>query len=268
MLIGGNALGWHLARTGASKLVLVGVLAAAVGLSFAAERIAPYRRSWNESRGDGGRDVAHAVVNEALQIGSLLTLPLLVDAFGIHGIWPDGLPFWVQVLGSILVLDFGITVGHRLSHTIGGLWRLHAVHHSVKRMYGFNGLMKHPLHQLFETALGTTPLVLAGLPTDVATAVVMSVAIQLLLQHSNVDYIVPTPARWLLALNSVHRFHHLKWAGVGDVNFGLFTNVWDHLMGTAAWDPERQFDSEVLGIAKQPDFPVRYVPQLASPFRS
>ncbi|MFI6713220.1 sterol desaturase family protein [Nonomuraea sp. NPDC050478] len=49
-----------------------------------------------------------------------------------------------------------------------------------------------------------------------------------------------------LALNEGHRFHHLKEAGVGDVNLGLFTLVWDHLLGTFSYDPARRFASGQL----------------------
>ena len=240
---------------GASKVVIVGVLVAAVGLSFAAEGVLPYAPDWNRSLGDSRRDVVHTVVNESLQILSLLTLPVLVGAVSIEGVWQDGLPFAVQVFGSILVVDLGITVGHWLSHRREMLWRFHAVHHSVQRIYGFNGLMNHPAHQLFETMVPTTPLIVLGLPTNVATTVVVAVHVQLLLQHSNVDYAVG-PLGAVLALNHVHRFHHLKSAGVGDVNFGLFTTLWDRMLGTAMWDPARRFSTDDIGIGIEPDFPV------------
>jgi sterol desaturase/sphingolipid hydroxylase (fatty acid hydroxylase superfamily) len=100
----------------------------------------------------------------------------------------------------------------------------------------------------------------------VATALVFTVGVQLLLQHSNVDHAVG-PLRHVLALNVVHRFHHYRWAGIGDVNFGLFTNLWDRLLGTSSWDPHKRFTSADLGIAKRPDFPARYWAQLAEPFR-
>lgn len=145
------------------------------------------------------------------------------------------------------------------------LWRLHAVHHSITRMYGLNGLMKHPLHQSVEMTAGVAPLILIGLPVDVASVLALAVAIQLLLQHSNADYRIG-PAKHLLALNEGHRFHHLKWAGVGDVNFGLFTLLWDHLMHTHAYDPARRFDSTQLGIAAKPHFPSGYLQQMRYPF--
>lgn len=75
------------------------------------------------------------------------------------------------------------------------LWRFHAVHHSVKRFYGSNGRMKHPIHPAIEMVVGAAPLVVVVLPPRVATAVALCTAIQLLLQHSNVDRPAPGDRR-------------------------------------------------------------------------
>ncbi len=48
------------------------------------------------------------------------------------------------------------------------MWRLHAVHPSIRRSYGLNGLMKHPLHQTLETIGGVAPLLILGIPVHVA----------------------------------------------------------------------------------------------------
>ncbi|MBF6442744.1 sterol desaturase family protein [Nocardia farcinica] len=266
MLVGINGAGIALAAAGAAKLWLVALLAAAVALSFAAERVLPYRPAWNRSHGDAGRDTAHTVVNETLVLGSVAAIPALAALLPGTGIWPHSWPFVIQVLVAILIADLGITLAHYASHHIGVLWRFHAVHHSVTRCYGLNGLMKHPLHQTIEMIAGVTPLLLAGIPVPVAAALALAVAVQLLLQHSNADYRVG-PLKHVLALNEGHRFHHLKWAGVGDVNFGLFTLIWDHLLGTYSYDPRRRFTSDDLGMAAKPDYPVGYLAQLAEPFR-
>ncbi|WP_280181284.1 sterol desaturase family protein [Nocardia farcinica] len=266
MLVGINGAGIALAAAGAAKLWLVALLAAAVALSFAAERVLPYRPAWNRSHGDAGRDTVHTVVNETLVLGSVAAIPALAALLPGTGIWPHSWPFVIQVLVAILIADLGITLAHYASHHIGVLWRFHAVHHSVTRCYGLNGLMKHPLHQTIEMIAGVTPLLLAGIPVPVAAALALAVAVQLLLQHSNADYRVG-PLKHVLALNEGHRFHHLKWAGVGDVNFGLFTLIWDHLLSTYSYDPRRRFTSDDLGMAAKPDYPVGYLAQLAEPFR-
>ena len=89
---------------------------------------------------------------------------------------------------------------------------------------------------------------------------------QLLAQHSNVDY-VAGPIGGLLALNQGHRLHHLNLAGDGDVNFGLFTLIWDQLLGTYVDPRTRRVRDGDLGIVGDPDYPTRYVSQLTQPFR-
>ncbi|MEZ7006243.1 sterol desaturase family protein [Streptomyces sp. AD55] len=267
MLIGVNGTGLLLISSGAPKAWLPVLLGGAVCLSFAVERLIPYRGGWNDDHHDTRRDVAHALVNEAVVLAGLAIVPTLSALTPWTGIWPTAWPFVLQVLLAVLVADLGITLVHYASHKVGALWRLHAVHHSVKRFYGLNGLMKHPLHQTLETAAGFTPLLLAGLPADVATAAALATGVQLLMQHSNADYRVG-PLVHVLALNEGHRFHHLKWAGVGDVNFGLFTLLWDHLLGTHSYDATRRFTSDDLGMAAKPRYPTAYLAQIAEPFRA
>ncbi|MBO9522813.1 MAG: sterol desaturase family protein [Nocardioidaceae bacterium] len=265
LVLGGSAvlLAARHAPVGAFPLVVV----AGVAVSFTAERLLPYDDSWNRDRGDGTRDVVHAVVNETLVLASLAVIPALA-ALGLGADrWPTSLPVVVQVLGAVLAADLGITLAHVASHRVPVLWRFHAVHHSVTRAYGFNGLMKHPVSQVLETGAGVLPLVLLGLPGNVAAALAACAGLQLLLQHSNVDYRVGS-LRVVLALNEGHRFHHLRWAGVGDVNFGLFTLLWDHLLRTFSFDPGRRFSSDDLGMAAKPDYPVSWAAQMAEPFRA
>lgn len=265
MLIGLNGAGIAVAAAGAPKYWLLAILAVAIATAFLVERIIPYDPQWNHDRADSTRDRIHVAVNETLILASVAAIPLLAAIVPAPQWWPHSWPFVVQVLAAILVADFGITVVHLASHKIGVLWRFHAVHHSITRFYGLNGLMKHPLHQTVEMAAGVAPLILIGLPVDVASVLALAVAIQLLLQHSNADYRIG-PAKYVLALNEGHRFHHLKWAGIGDVNFGLFTLVWDHLMRTFSYDPSRRFDSTQLGMAAKPDYPTGYLRQMVYPF--
>ena len=262
--IGGAAV--LLARAPWAELWMALLIVLAIAISFVVERLIPYAAEWNGRSVDTGRDTAHALVNESAFLLVVLVIPAFAVVTPFHRWWPSAWPFVLQVLFAVVVADMGITLVHMASHRIGWLWRLHAVHHSIKRFYGFNGLMKHPLHGAVELAAGTVPLLIIGLPKSVADALTVLIAVQLLLQHSNADYRVGS-LRYLLALNEGHRFHHLKWAGVGDVNFGLFTLVWDHVLRTFSFDRERRFRSDDLGMAAKPNYPVGYLAQLAEPFR-
>jgi len=246
---------------------LFGLLLAAIFISFIAEQLVPYDRQWNREHKDTKRDFIHAIVNESSNVLSVIALPFIVALVPGLELWPSDWPLWSQLLLAVLIADCGITLVHFMSHKNPLLWRFHAVHHSVKRMYGFNGLMKHPIHQAIETIGGTFPLILMGIPVEVAALLAFAISIQLLLQHSNVDVKIG-PLRYLLALSPVHRFHHIKWPVEGDVNFGLFTTVWDRMLGTACYDTDRRFSSQDLGIGKEPDYPDAYLAQLAQPFKT
>ncbi len=249
-----------LIEAGHSKLWLMVLALAFICLAFLLEQAAPYDKAFNKSHGDRTRDFYHAIVNESANVIGVASVPIVVGLVALPSVWPASLPLWQQLLIAILVADVGITLAHYASHKFNFLWRLHAVHHSIKRMYGFNGLMKHPLHQFIETLAGVIPLVLLGIPQDVMALLVVAVVLQLLLQHSNVAY-------YLLAINVVHRFHHLKTAKEGDVNFGLFTNLTDRLLGTAYYDKDRIIGSDDMGIGNAPDYPIEYLQQLIEPFR-
>ncbi len=216
MLAGGVAAAIALSGQPLSELWLALVIGVAILLSFGAERVLPYDEEWNAPNPLLGRDAIHAGVNETLALASVALVPVLAELRPWPGVWPTHLPLVLQAGLAVVIADWGITTVHLASHHVGWLWRLHAVHHSITRTYGFNGLLKHPLHQALETAAGSLPLLLLGVPPRVAAILAAAVAIQLLLQHSNVDYRVGLLSS-VLALNQGHRFHHLKWAGVGDV---------------------------------------------------
>ena len=265
-LIGGNGIAIYVVTMGYSKFWLLVVAFAFIVLAFLLERAVPYDAAFNKSHGDRVRDFLHFLVNEASNVLGVASVPIVASFVALPAVWPDSLPLWQQLLLAIFIADIGITLAHFASHRIGVLWRLHAVHHSVKRMYGFNGLMKHPLHQFIETIAGTTPLLLMGISQDVLALFVVAVVLQLLLQHSNVAYFAG-PFKYLLAINVVHRFHHLKTAEEGDVNFGLFTVLTDWFLGTYFYDKKRVIGAGDLGIGDQPDFPVGYLKELVIPFQ-
>lgn len=250
---------------GASLIWLLPLLVTAILVSALAERCWPFRSLWNHDARDSKRDALHAGVNESLNVLSVAALPLIAPLLPDLGIWPDHWPLALQLLLAIPVADLGITLVHYASHRSPALWRLHAVHHSVTRLYGFNGLMKHPLHQLLEALGGTLPLLLLGLPQDVTALLAFSISIQLLLQHSNVDMRMG-PLRHVFAWAPVHRLHHLKYGTNGDVNFALFFPLWDRLLGTALHLPHYALAEDDLGIGDFPDYPVGYLAQLRQPF--
>lgn len=245
-----------------SRLWIPVAVGLVLAVTFGAERIAPYSLSWNLRRPTFGPDAASAVVNELLTMLGILIVPTVGGVFSL-AVWPTDAPRAVKLVVAVVVLDAGVTAAHWWSHRQATLWRFHAVHHSADRLYGLNGLMKHPVHLLFETAVGMAPLIVMGIDSSTAAALAGLVAVQLVLQHANVDYRVGRLGRWF-AWNAGHRLHHNADEIEGNVNFGLFTLVWDRLLGTYH-EPALTVAPPIVGLADRM-VPVRYREQLSMPW--
>ena len=125
--------------------------------------------------------------------------------------------------------------------------------------------MKHPIHQAIELSAATVPLIVLSFGPTIAWLVGFAVAIQLLLQHSNVDMQIGKLG-YIWAIAPAHRHHHIASAKDGDVNFGLFTTLWDHLLGTFVLNGRPTPRQGQLGIEGDPDFPRGYAEHLMAPF--
>lgn len=255
---------YFVVSNGLSDLLLIPILGSALLLSTLAEKFIPYSSAFNTSRSIV-TDTWHALVNEFELLALLAAVPLLVRWSSLN-VWPKHWAFALQLLLAIVIFDFGVWLHHYASHRSALLWRFHAVHHSVTRLYSYNGLMKHPLHLVVEQAPGAIMLIGLGIPQDVGTALTAVIFVQLLLQHSNADYRIPL-LEYFFSANSVHRFHHVNDVVLGNCNYGLFTNVRDMLFGTFRFSAARKFSPGELGLADQADFPSDYLGQLLAPFK-
>jgi sterol desaturase/sphingolipid hydroxylase (fatty acid hydroxylase superfamily) len=76
-------------------------------------------------------------------------------------------PMPVQVLLALVIAEFGLYSAHRLAHEHLALWRFHALHHSVTRLWVVNTGRFHFLDSLFKIVVSQAPLYLLGAPLDV-----------------------------------------------------------------------------------------------------
>jgi sterol desaturase/sphingolipid hydroxylase (fatty acid hydroxylase superfamily) len=99
------------------------------------------------------------------------------------------------------------------------LWRFHAVHHSVTRLWFVNTGRFHFINTIISVAFGTGVALAAGVPKDILIWVSAITAYVGLLTHCNVEmrfgilnYLFNTPA--------LHRWHHSMVREEGDRNYG------------------------------------------------
>ncbi len=270
MLLGLNGAALAVVAGNHSYAWLAVLLLCAFGGSYLAERVTPSHEEWNHDHGDGEANISHALVYEGSNVIGVLLIPVITWVSqlypgGIITVWPRDWPLLAQLLMAIVIADFAFMIIHYFSHRWPTLWRLHAVHHGVSRLYGFNGLVRHPLHQTLDMVFGTAPLVILGMPMEVAILLGFAVSVQLVVQHSNVDYELG-PFRNVFSIGRIHHLHHVKWGKEGDCNFGLFLTLGDRLLGTFVPEPPRPIRATDMGIEEVANFPKSYSRQLQFPF--
>ena len=179
---------------------------------------------------------------------------------GVRG-WVQGLPFWGALLLIILVADLVQYWTHRAYHEVPLLWRLHAVHHSVKSMDWLAGSRQHFLELLITRTLVLAPIYVLGFSKEVIDAYIVIVGFQAVFNHANVSVRLG-PLRYVIVTPNFHHWHHSQDTEAIDKNYAAHFAFLDHLFGTAVqsdreW-PERygvRGDYVPNGFWKQMKFP-------------
>ncbi len=235
------------------------------------ERLHPINSQWNKNSGDMSTDLYSLVIVAmgleplmtaigpaiAVLILSMITLP---SSFSIF----VGVPFWLEVLIVILMIDFNKYWYHRFSHTNAFLWRFHSSHHSVKRMYLLNGFRLHPLYHTATYFLAILPPVVLGASQQalIMHSVVLGIAGSF--QHANIK-LQHGPLNWVFSTNELHRWHHSNIISEGCKNCGAIFSFWDIMFGTYLKDLNRT--SSEMGIHGEEFYPMNnYWKQLLVPF--
>lgn len=204
------------------------------------ERIMPYEQTWLRRDGETFNDIAHTllskgVVQIAAAIGTSFPMALATvvqPAFTspLH-IWPDSWPLFLQVVLGLAIAELGLYIAHRLAHENLSLWRFHALHHSVERLWVVNTGRFHLVDSLLKIAMSQTPLYLLGAPLPVFLWIGAVTAFIGLLTHCNID-VRTGPLDWVLSTPRLHRWHHSRRLEEGNTNYCENLVLWDQLFGT------------------------------------
>ena len=149
------------------------------------------------------------------------------------------LPFGLELLVSLILLDLGLFGQHMAAHHIPFLWRFHKVHHCDLEVDVTTGLRFHPIEILFSTLWKIALVLLLG--PLAFTVILFEIILNScsMFNHSNL-YIPPRFDRFLrlfLVTPDMHRIHHSTISKEFNSNFGFSTSLWDHLFKTHTPDP-------------------------------
>ncbi len=168
-------------------------------------------------------------------------------------------PLWLQIPAAVLLGDFLIYWGHRLSHRWGFLWRFHRVHHTAEELDWLAAYREHPLDNLFTRTLENLPAILMGFPLEFIAGFVAFRGAWGLYIHSNVA-ISAGPLKYILGSPELHHWHH-ETSRHNGCNFANLMPLMDLIFGTYH-DPRDQAPEE-YGIQEKVSH--NYFVQMVSP---
>ncbi len=160
------------------------------------------------------------------------------------------LPFWLDILISIVVLDLIIYLQHVMFHAVPALWRLHRMHHADLDFDVTTGARFHPGEIIVSTLIKFVAILIIGPP---AVAVVIFEVLlngSSLFNHGNLRLPLPLDRilRWIIVTPDMHRVHHSDVASETNSNFGFNLPYWDRLFGTYRDQPSRGHESMTIGL--------------------
>lgn len=143
----------------------------------------------------------------------------------------SSLPWVVQFLMIMLLVDIIQYWVHRLFHTVPWLWKFHAVHHSTDAMDWLAGSRLHLVEQVFTRGCTLIPAFIFGFHPAPLIAYLVFISFHATYIHANVRFGLG-PLDWLLVTPRFHHWHHAIEREAIDKNFAVHFPVLDLLFGT------------------------------------
>lgn len=181
------------------------------------------------------------------------------------------LPFWIEAILAVVLLDLAVWAQHVASHKIPLLWRVHKVHHADRDIDVTTGVRFHPVEIMLSMAYKLVIVVLLG---PAAIAVVLFEVIlnaSAMFNHANVrlPLVIDRVLRAIIVTPDMHRVHHSIISRETDSNYGFFLSIWDRMFGTYVAQPQHGHKGVVIGLdSYQDDSPSSLVWSILVPFKS
>lgn len=219
-----TSIPWMLIVT--SSLITLTVLL----LEFVHERHAGWRMNWQEFR----TDLFYVVLSSTVIAWLSKTLaedPLLAlkDWLGISTTWMAEVPWLVQVIMVVVILEFGQYWMHRLMHNVTPFWLTHAPHHHITQLNAAKGYVGNPI-ELFLISLSVLAFFDFDLTALFAGLNVLNVVSTF--AHANVKADPPIWYSFVFTTIRHHSLHHSTDYEATRCNYGNSLILLDRIFGT------------------------------------
>lgn len=160
------------------------------------------------------------------------------------------LPWVVELLVSVILLDLVIYLQHLVFHRVPWLWRLHRMHHADQDIDVTTGTRFHPIEILMSMWIKVAFIFILGVSPIAIVVFEIVLNASAMFNHSNAKLPLNID-RWLrraIVTPDMHRVHHSVIVKETHSNFGFFLSVWDQWFGTYRAQPELGHDKVEIGI--------------------
>lgn len=185
-----------------------------------------------------GTNISLSVVNSLL-VKSLVVIPPAYVALwclenNVGLFYVLRIPYYVEVILSIIVLDLIIYFQHRLFHYIPFLWKIHRVHHSDQDIDVSTAVRFHPVEILLSVLIKSIVIVLLG--SSLVSVLIFEIILNgmAMFNHSNIrlNKKIDQLCSLLIVTPNMHLFHHSIKKSETNSNFGFNFSFWDKLFST------------------------------------
>ncbi len=181
------------------------------------------------------------------------------------------LPSTVEIILSILILDFAIYAQHVMFHHVPVLWRLHRMHHTDLDYDVTTGARFHPIEIILSMLIKMAVVTVLG-PAAVAVLIFeILLNATAMFNHGNImlPVRIDRVLRLFVVTPDMHRVHHSVIPRETHSNFGFNMPWWDRICGTYRAQPEAGHDGITIGLPYARDAKeLRLDRLLVQPFRN
>lgn len=231
----------------------------------------PQRLAWRRWPSNFGLVAISSALLRLVAPAGAVGVAVWAEARGI-GLFPMlGMPSWVAVPVTVVLLDLLIYFQHRVFHAVPLLWRLHRVHHADPELDASSGLRFHPIEILLSLAIKAAAVVALGAPPEGVLLFEVLLNATSLFSHANLALPgwLDRPLRMVLVTPDMHRVHHSEIREETDSDFGFCLSCWDRIFGTYRAEPAQGQLGMVIGVQGfRADDEQRIDRLLVQPFRA
>lgn len=198
--------------------------------------------------------VSNLILRFALPVTAVAFAELMsASGYGLFNL--TGLPVWLEVTLTVILLDLAIWAQHLLMHYVPPLWRFHRVHHADEDLDASSGIRFHPGEMLISFGFKLAAIALLG-PAALAVFIFeVLLNASSLFEHANISLPkrLDSALRRLIVTPDMHRVHHSVHPEETNSNFGFCLSIWDRLFRTYTAQPRDGHEQMLLGLDRRPD---------------